>query len=360
MIKKRIFLAVCCIFMIAIAIGQHGGDHTYSFMNIPKNAYSSSMGGSNVSVRSSDVNLVSDNPALIDSNMSNSISLNYMNYYAGINMGYAAYARKFRKIGTIVWGLQYLNYGQFTYTDVTGNELGTFTAGDYALLAGYSHPVFIDSLFQVGGNLKVIYSTLEQYKSSAIAADLGANYQSKNKNFSVGLVMKNIGRQITTYTGNNRESLPFDLQMGISKRMGHAPLRLTLLTHHLHIWDLTYHDPKENPVKTDPVTGEEIDKTFTFDKLMRHIILGGEFMPTKNVSVRASYNHQRKKEMTISGRKGMTGISLGFGIKIYKFRLDYSRAVYHIAGASNHISITTNINDLVKSKKLTTGTSNAP
>ena len=37
------------------------------------------------------------------------------------------------------------------------------------------------------------------------------------------------------------------------------------------------------------------------------------------------------------------GFSWGFGIRISKFHLNYGRASYHLAGASNHFSITTDL-----------------
>ncbi|NJK97431.1 MAG: hypothetical protein HC905_23220 [Bacteroidales bacterium] len=78
---------------------------------------------------------------------------------------------------------------------------------------------------------------------------------------------------------------------------------------------------------------------------MRHIILGVEFNPTRNFFVRAGYNYQRRKEMTLTSKTGLVGFSLGFGIKISKITIDYGRSAYHLAGASNHFSLSINLDD---------------
>ncbi len=116
----------------------------------------------------------------------------------------------------------------------------------------------------------------------------------------------------------------------------------------LEKWDLTYVDPA-NPVLTvDPLTGESIkqNKTKIFgDKLMRHIVIGGEFLITKNFFLRAGYNYQRRKELKIPEKRGSTGFTFGFGLRIYKFHLSYGRALYHLAGATNNFSVSFDLNN---------------
>lgn len=341
---RNISLTIALLFPL-LSFCQTGGNNTYEFLNLPASARSASMGGHVVSLRDSDLNLVADNPALLDSNMHNHLSISYVNYLADINLGYVAYARKLGKAGVFSQGIQYINYGMFTETNAAAQELGTFTAGEYAFITSYARP--LDSLFSVGGSMKLIYSTLEQYKSFGIVVDAGATYMSRNKNFSAGLVVKNAGAQLKAYNSKNNEPLPFEIQTGISKRFKHAPLRVTMLLTNLQKWDLTWYDPSApDAPPIDPITGEPIIKLITFDKLMRHVVIGTEFMPSPNFNLSLSYNYQRKKEMGVASRGGMTGFAFGAGFKISKFRFSYGRAAYHLAGASNHITIITNISDL--------------
>ena len=47
----------------------------------------------------------------------------------------------------------------------------------------------------------------------------------------------------------------------------------------------------------------------------------------------------------------MVGFSWGFGIKISKFHFSYGRATYHLAGGSNHFSLSTNLSDFYHKKQ---------
>ena len=130
---KHILLTVALLFPL-LSFCQLGGNNTYEFLNLPASARSTSMGGAVVSLPDGDLNLVADNPALLDSNMDNHLSLSYVNYLADINLGYVSYARKFGKVGVFSQGIQYIDYGKFTETDVTGLELGAFKAGELSLI----------------------------------------------------------------------------------------------------------------------------------------------------------------------------------------------------------------------------------
>ena len=51
-------------------------------------------------------------------------------------------------------------------------------------------------------------------------------------------------------------------------------------------------------------------------------------------------------------RTGLSGISFGVGIKISKFSLSYGRSTYHLGGASNHLTVVTNLGDFKKKGKI--------
>lgn len=341
----KIFSVIILLFSFINAFSQIGGQSTYRFLEMTNSARVGSLGANFLSVNDDDLTLVYGNPALITDKMSTNLSINYLNYFADINAGFLAYAQNFEKLGTFAASLQFINYGDFTETDATGIEYGQFNAAEYALTIGWAKK--LSESLTLGVNLKNILSQMESYNSYGVAFDLAANYLHKNKRLSASLVAANIGRQITSYTGNYREDLPFNMKFGISKRFEHAPLRLYFMADQLQQWDLTYTDPNAEP-EVDPFTGELINKKgWDFgDKLMRHLAIGGEFIPGKgNFSVRLGYNYRRRAEMRIASRKAMVGFSWGFGFKISKINLSYARATYSLAGATNHITITTKLSD---------------
>lgn len=341
-------------FVFVLVIGlyakcQVGGSATYTFLKLTNSARVAALGGENISVNDHDLNFVYHNPALLDSTMNNNMVLNYVDYFAGINYGYTAYAKSFDKIGTFAAGLHYINYGKFIQADETGKITGSFKAFELALNLFWSKPI-LDSLLTIGLNLKPVYSQLEIYKSFGLAFDLGTNYQSKDKLFSASLVFKNVGSQIKPYVNGNYEPLPFDIQLGFSQKLLHAPLRISATIHHLHKWDLTY-DKNSNPSFTYVDESQVAEDSYEFniiDNLFRHTIFSMEFIPSKNFIVMIAYNHQRRKEMMVETKPYLVGFSWGFYLKIYKFRISYGQAIYHLAGASSHFSINMNFGDFYK------------
>jgi hypothetical protein len=287
------------------------------------------------------------NPALLNPLMHNHVQFSYIDYMSDINFGSIGYARSFDSLGTIQAGLQYISYGDFVLADEKGNKLGAFSGGDYNFFAGIGREW---KRFSYGANLKFIYSELESYKSYGLAADLGGAYQDTARGYTLGLVMKNIGYQLKPYF-ETREPMPFEIQFGASLKPKHMPVRFNLLIHDLQKWDLTYSDPNKKP-ETDLATGKIIEKkTSVADIMGRHIIIGAEILISKNFHIRAGYNHQRRKEMTIPDRRGFVGYSYGFGFRVSKFNVSYGRAAYHIGGASNTFTISSDLSRFFKSKQ---------
>ena len=328
------------------ATAQKGGESTYSFLGLTNSARVAALGGEIVSLMNDDINLVYHNPALLTSGMHNHLTLNYVNYFAGVNFGYAAYGRHLQGIGSFAAGIHYVNYGTFDRTDELGQVLGTFRASEYALNLVYSRSI-IDSMLTAGINLKPIYSSFEQYSSLGIALDAGITYMNPGTMTSVGLVARNLGVQITSYAGT-REKLPFELQAGITQGLEHAPFRFNITYQHLERWDLTYKEPVSDDFNA---VGDEIERSnfdIFGDKLMRHLIFGVEFLVGDKFHLDLGYNYKRRKEMKVTARPGMVGFSFGFGLRISKFHIAYGRSSYHLAGGTNHFSLTTNLSEFYR------------
>jgi hypothetical protein len=331
MIRKGLFI----LFLAAGTrlFSQTGGDNVYEFLNLTHSALVASLGGSNVSLPSSDLNLAYHNPALLSAEMDKNLTISYVNYLAGINYGMSMYARSFPSAGNFAAGITYLNYGTFKESDESGNITGSFKAAEYAMSLIWSRTV--DSIFSFGVNLKPVLSHLESYTSFGMAIDAGASYISRNKLFTAGFVLKNIGLQITTYTGETRENLPFEIQAGVTQRLAHAPFRISLTLRHLEKFDLT-HTYDENGSQT----GTSASSSSGFgENMLRHIVAGAELIPHKNFYFSAGYNYQRRREMQIESKVSSVGFSWGFGINTSYLSLGFGRATFHLAGASNNITI---------------------
>jgi hypothetical protein len=127
-----------------------------------------------------------------------------------------------------------------------------------------------------------------------------------------------------------------------------------VVAHNLQKPDLSYKNKSRGDFQEiDVVTGEPAGrgKIEDFaDKFMRHMIFGVEFSPFKSFCLRGGYNYQRRSELKVQSRAAMVGFSWGFGLKISKFNLSYGRASYHLAGASNHFSLTTDFSSFYRKK----------
>jgi hypothetical protein len=165
---------------------QTGGDNSYEFLNLTHSALVSSIGGVNISIPDDDLNMPYHNPALLNNAMDKCLALNYVNYFAGINYGFAMYSRSFNSSESFAGGITYLNYGFFTGSDPSGNITGSFSASEYAFSLIYSRN--IDSAFSIGVNFKPVLSHLENYTSIGFAFDVGVAWHSSDNLLSTGLV----------------------------------------------------------------------------------------------------------------------------------------------------------------------------
>lgn len=341
---KIIIFFLLSIFLSNSSLSQVGGNNTFEFLNLTNSARVAAMGGDFLSIKDDDITLALSNPSLISKEMDNQLAFSFVDYFSEINLGFVSYSKTFEKAGSFVTSMQYINYGKFTRADAAGITYDEFQASEYALNIGWGRK--LTQNFFIGSNLKGIYSVFDTYKSIGIAVDVAGTYLSENKQFCSSVIFKNIGRQLKPYTDENIEPVPFEIQLGISKKLDKAPFRFSVLANNLEKWDLTYEDPNYPKQTTDLLTGEAIpEKKFQNfgDKLMRHFVIGGEFVPTKNFNIRFGYNYQKRKELQVASKVGMIGFSWGFGIRISKFHISYGRDTYHLAGAPNHITITTNL-----------------
>jgi len=329
--------------------GQIGGNHTYDFLNLTNSGRVAALGGVVISSNDHDLNLVYHNPGLLNAGMDQNLVLNYVNYFSDINFGYFSYARNFQNIGSFAAGIHYINYGRFTGADETGVITGSFTASEYAIHLSYSRP-FLDSMLQAGITLKPIISNFERYHSFGLAIDMGIHYLSRQGYFSAGLVVKNLGTQIKPYYKGHYERLPFEIQLGLSQKLKHAPLRFLLNIHHLETFDLAGDPQPSNTDGSPAISAENENSGFKRfgNNFLRHFIVGLEFNPFQPFFVRAGFNYNRRQELKVPSRTSTIGLSWGLGLNLSKFHLSYGRARYHLAGASNHISITLDLGEFQK------------
>ncbi|MEO0899432.1 MAG: type IX secretion system protein PorQ [Bacteroidota bacterium] len=329
-----------CTLLIGIALssfGQIGGQHTFDFLNLTPSARLTAIGGTNVSLRDDDPVMAYENPALLNDSMDNWVAVSYAPYLAGIKYGYSGYAKTIDKVGYVHGSVKYFNSGRQQGADAFGNLTNTFSSNEAVVTVGYARPIGLTNI-HVGSNLKFIASNLAPgFSATGLALDLGASYLSDSGLFSAGLVFKNLGIQTSTYSANgSREPLPLQIVAGVSNKLKYMPLRFSMTLTHLEHWDLVYDDPNAE-IELD-FNGNPIDNSpGVADRIARHMVFGGEFLLGKSLRLRVGYNHLRRQELRSQNRAGMSGFSLGVGIRANRkgFAFDYGYSSLGSAGLFN-------------------------
>ncbi len=350
LINMRLLLLCCLALVAATATAQVpvGGRFTYDFLNLSRSARVSALGGHHIAVADDDIALAATNPALLNASMHQALSFNHAFHVAGISYGYFGaghYAPKWNT--TFQLGMQYIGYGDFVARDELGNEEGSFSAGEYAFQVGAAHPVY-DRL-QVGVNVRMVSSQLETYRSLGLLGDVAALYQDTAHNFSATILFKNIGTQLSSYREGNREPLPFEIQLGLSKKLTYLPFRFSIIYRYFDRWNLTYDDPNssEDVFLLGEAPTEKSAASLWVDNFFRHFVFNGELLLGKqeNFRLRVGYNHLSRQELSVDEYRSLAGFTFGAGIKISRFRLDYGRNTLHLGGSTNHLSIATNLRE---------------
>lgn len=342
----KIFLILFAVaFYAEIGLAQTGR-FAYSHLGLPPSAHVSALGGTNISLHDNDINFTLQNPALLTKDMHKALALNITNYVSDVFFGSALGTYALSDKHFVGIGIQFVDYGDFLHTDEFFNTYGNFSARDLALHLMYAHQ--LSPNITVGGTMKPLYSSYQNYNSFALAFDMGANYFVEESDLSLGLVLKNIGFQFTGFLTDEdgdqvRERLPIELQFGVSKRLANAPFRVSATLTNLQRWNMEYrNDAKQGNSLSNANKHPGEDLSF-LDNAVRHVILGVDFIPNDQFYLTAGYNVRRAREMKVTDNRSFAGFSLGGGLKLQKFQLGFAFAQYHSKNNSLSFSIATNL-----------------
>ena len=326
-----------------------GGQYAFQFLTLSDAPHVSALGNVCVANTDEDIAFALQNPSLMRPAMHNELQLNYNSYYAGIGIMNLQYGYHVPEINTsFILGIQYINYGNFTQTDYSGNEYGTFQAREYAISLGASRSY--GQHWRYGADIKIASSSLYTNTNAVgLLTDVGINYFDTSSLWDFGATAKNMGLMINAYTpAVGREPMPFDLQLGAAKQFAHIPLRIIITLHHFYEWDIAYNNPAD--VTNNALGGAQdtAAKAASFgDKLFRHFIFGAELTLAKKLTLTASYNVMRRQELKLTDMPASAGFAFGLGLDLNKIKVHYARSYYSIAGAYNEFSITMSLNKMM-------------
>ncbi len=302
-----------CLFFMVFFSAQIIAQTPYDFLKLDPSPRSAALAGSFVA-NNDDPNVIFYNPAGLMLLEGSPVSFSYLNHLADISYASLSGSHVIEGIGRFAAGIQYINYGDFTRRDDMGNDLGDFGAGDLALTIGYTNK--LEENFYYGVNIKFIYTSIEDQSSTAFATDWGLQYNMPESGWSFGLSILNVGTQMSSYF-DNKEDLPLDVRVGFIKDLAYTPFKIFFSFNRLN------------------------EDTDNFSERFKNVSVGSEIKISKVIKFRFGYDNDKRKDWKITNSSGLAGVSLGVGINVDKYKVDYSFTSMGAIGSLHRFGIST-------------------
>ncbi len=340
MIKNRLlhhplFLIRYLLFFSTLpGFAQTGGQHTFDFLNLNPSTSVTAWGGVQAAAPAdsgavNDVHRFLSNPALNNEHLNQQVSLSFRPYLADIKLATVSYSHAVANVGEFGGIVSYLAYGEFAGFDPAGLPTGDFSASSYTVALNYAHQI---APFRLGGNLKLASSMIAGLRATALLLDAGGVYQHPTRDLAVGLTITNLGVLLRDYVPGTGSRLPSDVRLGMAFKPQYMPFRFHLTAYRLWYSDLTV-------VAAEPDEG-------VASRIARHLSFGGTLLLGRNFEVYGGYNHSIRSSLQLQQIGGGAGLSFGFMFRTRTIRVDFSRSVYHMSGAFNQFSLSTDVHQL--------------
>lgn len=313
--------------MASSVTAQPGGSlSSFNLLRFDASARPAALGGAFTAVADGDVNALFYNPAVPGPTTSRIPSLSYLNHLAGINAGTLAYSRTVQDLGaTLSGGLRFVHWGSIEGRNERGERTGTFTAGDGALTVGAARA--LGPRVRYGANVHLVYTQIEQAQAAALATDLGVLYRVPAHQLALGASLRHLGGAIDDFA-NKAPTLPLDLQVGLSKRLAHLPLLMSITA-----YDLTE-------------VGTGVEDGSTLDHVLVHLTFGGEMRLGEALRLRLGYNHRRSRNLALSDRFDLGGLGGGFGLAVEGISIDYAYNSWSDLGGLHQLTLRVDLSAL--------------
>jgi hypothetical protein len=313
--------------MATSAFGQPGGAlSSFPLLRFDASARTAGLGGAFTAVADGDVNGFFANPALPSPATSRTSSLSYLNHLADINAGTLAYSHTAPGLSTTFsGGVRFVHWGTIQGRNRRGERTGTFSAGDVALTLGAARA--LGSRVRYGTNVHLLYAQIEDAQATALATDLGVRYRLPAQQLTLGASLRHLGTSLSGF-GPKSATLPLDLQVGLSKRLAHLPLLLSLTAYDL----------------TDLRTG--VKGGTTIDHVLAHLTFGGEMRLGEALRLRLGYNHRRSRDLALADSFDLGGLGGGFGIVVRSVSVDYAYNSWSELGGLHQFTVRADLDAL--------------
>jgi len=261
------------------AVNSSAGTSAFPFLKIDASARAVSMGGAFTGL-ADDESALYYNPAGIALFEDKRFIASYHNYFVDMQSGFLGLIKPL-SMGKYVLGIHisYLNYGSFVETDNSGTILGEFSGSDLVLAGTIAFKK--DYTWKFGATSKIIYEKIQDFSAAGLAFDFGAKYTSDRGYYSAGIMIQNLGFQLSSL-GDEKEKLPLTFRTGGSARLKGLPLS----------------------VSSDLIIPTDNDLDFA---------IGGEYQAAKQFYIRLGWNTFGSNYQAANSDDNWAGLGLGFG-----------------------------------------------
>lgn len=284
------------------------GTRAFNFLKIEVAARPVAMGGAFTGIADDEASMYY-NPAGMASFEDKRFIFGYHNNIFDMQSGFVGYIHPldYRGDKALAVYLDYLNYGDFIRTDNLGNEEGTFSGSDILFAAGYA--MKLNEFLQLGGMVKIIYEKIDVYSSHGFAVDLGARYTLYDERTTFGLMVQNLGAQLSGFTDEaEKDPLPLRLRAGVSHLPRGLPARLAV--------DAIV--PTDNDI---------------------YVAIGAEIVELKPLFLRVGWTSFGSNFKTGASSDDIGGFSAGFGVEYNRFQISYAISPQADLGTSHRVTL---------------------
>ncbi|CAN5188900.1 hypothetical protein BH23BAC3_BH23BAC3_08620 [soil metagenome] len=311
------------LFLSSVAVqAQQPGSSVFRFLELTADARSAALGGSHAAYINPQSSQFINNPALLQASEANELHMSYLNHLSDISFGTANYAFRVPDFGIVSASVRYLNYGNMTGYDEFGNDIGSASASDLALTAGFS--ALLSESLSYGVSVSGIHSSLIGYQSTAVSISGGLLYRFPDRETSIGIYLSNAGTQLSTFNGIS-EPLPLNIAAGVVHRLEYIPVRFHITLQRLNNWNLESSNDSESP-------------SF-LENFSRHLLGGAEFLFGDRVTGRIGYDYWLHGQAQTGKRLDGAGLSLGLALHLNRLTVDFSRTSFSDMGSVVQIGI---------------------
>ncbi len=332
---KSIFISLLAAMLLSAVLPVFAqGEATALFLMINPGARQGGVGEAGVAT-ANDATAIYWNPAGLafqydegDANTRGEASLMHVNWLPKFNFSdlyydYAAARYFLPGIGTVGFGIQFMNYGENNQTDTQGNLIGTFTSNEFAFTSSYA--VKVQDNLGVGVNLKFIYSRLSPVKvdnergkgvGAGFALDFGVLYHPGfMKRLSLGANLSNLGPKLSYIDQAQADPIPTNLRLGLAYHLLESEFnKLTL------VYDINRLMVPRSEDKRDASFLAYLYNSWGDGDLLKRLThsVGMEYWYSNLIALRAGYFYE---DPNYGGRKFYT---FGGGVQIAFLGVDFS------------------------------------